>query len=188
MILFLDNYDSFSYNLIDYLKQTGKAVEVVKNDQDLPRNISEYEGVVLSPGPGRPETSGNLMPTLNLAFGTIPILGVCLGHQALGLYKGGQVVKALAPLHGKVRRNIVLNSESPLFEQIPKEHNVVRYHSLVLERKSLPEEFEIISASEQLEVMAIQHKSLPVYGVQYHPESILTEFGLQLIQNWVKLL
>ncbi|MBB3698678.1 gamma-glutamyl-gamma-aminobutyrate hydrolase family protein [Flammeovirga yaeyamensis] len=183
MILLLDNFDSFTYNLVDYFTQLGKKVEVVRNDTPLDEITPyKYEAVVLSPGPETPDKAGNMMEVIKHYHKTHPILGICLGHQAIGEFFGGQVHKALKPMHGKMSR-ISCDTSTVVFDRIPEELTVVRYHSLILDH--LPEEVEVIAQSQQNEVMAIQHKHLPIYGVQFHPEAILTEFGLDILKNWI---
>lgn len=184
-ILLLDNFDSFSYNLLDYLGRVGVVCEVFRNNIDL-QGITKknYTGVLLSPGPGKPKEAGNLMQVLEYYHNKLPILGVCLGHQAIGEFFGASLTKAQKPMHGKISKISVIN-ENALFYGLPQSFDVVRYHSLVLQ--NLPECLEITALSQEKEIMALKHKFLPIYGLQFHPEAALTEFGLQMITNWVKL-
>ncbi|MFT5724081.1 MAG: anthranilate synthase/aminodeoxychorismate synthase-like glutamine amidotransferase [Bacteroidia bacterium] len=189
-ILLFDSYDSFTYNLKDYLEQCGAQVIVVKNDSHSIDELKaiDFDGIVLSPGPQTPEKSGNLMEVIDTFITTKPILGVCLGHQALGVYFGVPLAHLEVPMHGKV--SILNGSTHSLFNGLPPSFEVCRYHSLVLpDFKN--EQLEVIAVSDDNKVMAISHKQLPVWGVQFHPEAILTQYGLQMIANWhsmVKLL
>lgn len=184
MVLLIDNYDSFTYNLQHYLALAGVQCEVKRNDESglTYDAISEYDGIVLSPGPGIPQKAGKLMGIIAANF-TKPILGICLGHQAIGVHFGAVLDKAVQPMHGKI--SSVVHHHHPMFKGI-KESNfdVVRYHSLVL--KSVPEQLEVICTSvKEAEIMAIAHQKYPVWGIQFHPEAALTQFGNRLISNWV---
>ena len=185
-ILLLDNFDSFTYNLLDYLGRVGMVCEVFRNNFDLQEVTKQnYTGVLLSPGPGKPKKAGNLMQILEHYHNKAPILGVCLGHQAIGEFFGASLTKAPKPMHGKISKiNVV--KENVLFHDLPQSFSVVRYHSLVLQ--NLPECLEITALSQENEIMALKHRFLPIYGLQFHPEAALTEFGLQMIANWVKIL
>ena len=184
MILFLDNYDSFTYNLVDYFFRLGIPCEVVRNSVD-PKSLNwkAYNAIVISPGPGKPSTSGFLMDYLNLAIPALPVLGICLGHQAIGEFFGANLEKGKFPMHGKLS-DIKHNSDL-LFQQIPIQFSVCRYHSLLL--KNLKSPLISIAETDEGEIMALKHIDLPVYGIQYHPEAILTEYGLQLLDNWCRL-
>ena len=183
-ILLLDNYDSFTWNLADYVKQCGEEVHVVRNDAITLDEIAaaKYTGIVLSPGPGRPEDAG-IMPALIETFHTrLPILGICLGYQALGAFFGADVVHSPKPVHGKT--SVIQHNASGLFSGIPNPTEVMRYHSLNISR--IPECIEITAqTTTTAEPMALRHKSLPLCGVQFHPESILTAHGLRMLHNWV---
>ena len=184
MLLLVDNFDSFSYILADMLRQTGMEIKIVRNDVPLSRLVrDEYEGLVLSPGPGIPSNSGNLMEVLHHYHDKLPILGICLGHQAIGEYFGADLVKGVEPVHGKISevRQVIPH---PILEGLPSVFNVTRYHSLEL--TNLPSTLETLLTTSRDEVMALAHKLLPIVGVQYHPEAHLTEFGLELVRNWVK--
>jgi anthranilate synthase/aminodeoxychorismate synthase-like glutamine amidotransferase len=185
-VLLLDNYDSFTYNLADYLMQAGAAVTVKRNDQIYPETLDHLEpqAICLSPGPGRPESSGVLMPLLRCWHASIPILGVCLGHQAIGQLLGCRLVHAKAPVHGKTSR-IMVDNTHPMFQGMPAAFQAMRYHSLILSQPVHPDLLPLATTYEG-ELMAMAHKNLPLWGVQYHPESILTENGLQLLHNWLQ--
>mgnify|MGYP001407059071 CR=1 FL=1 len=184
-ILLLDNYDSFTYNLYDYLLQTGVDCVVLRNDAG---SLSDFErldidAVVFSPGPKRPQDAG-LMPRLIAAWHRrLPMLGICLGHQAIGEFFGARLVKARLPVHGKT--SPVQHSGHPLFRGIPTPFSVMRYHSLLLDSlEGTP--LRCIAHTAEGEIMALAHETLPLTGVQFHPESILTEYGLKLLRNWVE--
>lgn len=185
-ILLLDNYDSFTYNLYDYLEQAGAECMVVRNDafELLAFEPGDFDGVVLSPGPQRPHLAG-MMPQLIAAWHQrLPILGICLGHQALGEFFGASLVKSKIPMHGKT--SAVFHNGHPLFSEIPREFIAMRYHSLELENlENTP--LETIARTDDGTIMALAHLHLPLLGVQFHPESVLTDSGLQLIRNWVNL-
>jgi len=183
MLLLIDNFDSFSHILADLLRQTGEELLVLRNDvslQDLEQ--IDFNGLILSPGPGRPVNAGNLIGILEKYYGQVPVLGVCLGHQAIGEFFGGKLVKSPIPIHGKVFT--VKKSKSHfLTDSLPNQFQVTRYHSLQLE--DLPKSLEVILETEGGEIMAMAHTELPILGIQYHPEAHLTEYGLDLVKNWV---
>ncbi|GAB4132718.1 MAG: aminodeoxychorismate/anthranilate synthase component II [Raineya sp.] len=182
-ILLVDNFDSFTYNLLDYLGQVGLSCQVHRNNIALETlQKEEYAGVLLSPGPGKPREAGNLMAVLEYFHQRLPILGVCLGHQAIGEFCGATLAKAHKPMHGKISKIKRIN-DGILFKNLPHNFQVVRYHSLVLQ--NLPECLQVTALSEENEIMALEHTSLPICGVQFHPEAALTEFGLQILRNWV---
>ncbi len=185
-VLLLDNYDSFTYNLYDYLRQAGASVVVVRNDDPelLAFSPADFDAVVLSPGPGRPQEAG-LMPDLLAAWWeAMPILGVCLGHQAIATFFGGRVVRAPRPVHGKT--SPVRHVGHPLFGGIPREFRVMRYHSLcVVDIEGTP--LRPLAWADDGVLMALAHRVLPIVGVQFHPESALTEYGYRLIENWLHL-
>lgn len=185
MLLLIDNFDSFSYILADMIKQAGMLIKIVRNDVALSQIVREpYEGIILSPGPGIPRDSGNLMQVLDHYHDKLPILGICLGHQAIGEYFGATLIKNRQPMHGKISTVTQIQS-SLLLKGLPSTFRVTRYHSLQL--VDLPAELETILLSDQGEIMGITHQSLPIAGVQYHPEAYLTEYGLEMIQNWISL-
>jgi anthranilate synthase component 2 len=180
MLLLLDNFDSYTYNLYDYLSQIGFEVHVVRNDTALSEITRyNYSGIVFSPGPSRPQDAGVMIQVLEYYYEKLPILGVCLGHQAIGEFFGAQLVKH-RPHHGKI--SLLTTKPDPIFENTGEPVQVVRYHSLVLE--NLPDCLESIAESEDGKIMALRHKTLPIYGLQFHPEAILTKDGLQILKNW----
>lgn len=184
MILVVDNYDSFTYNLVDYFNQLNIEVETLRNDTSLHDLLSEkYSGIVLSPGPGLPTKAENLMHVLEYYHKKIPVLGICLGHQAIGEFFKGEIIKAQTPMHGKLSQ--ISQSGDAIFNNLPSTFNVVRYHSLIC--SNLPEELQILALSDIGEIMALKHKSLPIYGLQFHPEAVLTQFGLEILKNWVTI-
>lgn len=185
-VLVLDNFDSFTYTLVDYLRQAGAECRVMRNNEPL-RNLIEQpvDGVVLSPGPGRPQQAGWLMDVIAHYHDRVPLLGVCLGHQALGEHFGATLTSANQPMHGKVSSVRVLTNDA-LLQGIPAQFSVTRYHSLLL--SDLPSDLVRIAETDRGEVMAMRHRNLPVWGVQFHPEAALTEHGLTLLKNWIRLI
>lgn len=186
MILLLDNYDSFTYNLFQYLSEMGEEVEVVRNDQITIKEIEELEpeAIILSPGPGTPEQAGICMEVVEAFYQHIPIFGVCLGHQAIGAVFGSKIVMAKEIKHGKISR--MIHSGDGIFQYLSQPLEVMRYHSLVIEKNSLPSDFDIIATSmDDHEIMAIKHCVFPVYGVQFHPESIGTKNGKEILDNFL---
>jgi anthranilate synthase component II len=186
MILMIDNYDSFTYNLLQYLGELGAEVAVFRNDEI---SIEKAEAmrpshIVLSPGPCTPNEAGVTLPVLQRLAGKAPILGVCLGHQAIGQAFGGKVVRAKQVMHGKVSR--IQHDRKGVFSEIPDAFVATRYHSLVVQRESLPECLEITARAEDGEIMGLRHRSLPVEGVQFHPEALLTEHGHKMLQNFLQ--
>ena len=186
MLLILDNYDSFTYNLVDYFRQLGIEHLLLKNDECTLEQIAEMkpEGIVLSPGPGRPADAGVCMELIKAFHQDIPILGICLGHQAIGEYFGARVVNAKHPVHGKTVQLIL--SPHPIWDGFEPKPQVMCYHSLILEaNEGTP--LNEIARSENGEIMAIAHERLPVYGLQFHPESILSTKGINYLSNWLKV-
>ncbi|MEP0710689.1 aminodeoxychorismate/anthranilate synthase component II [Algoriphagus sp.] len=184
MLLLIDNFDSFSHMLADLLRQTGEELLVVRNDVTL-KEIKKlkFNGLVLSPGPGIPSQAGNLNIILAHYHDKVPILGVCLGHQAIGEFFGAKLIKNTVPTHGKVRK--VRKTITHVYtNEIPETFNVTRYHSLQL--KDLPADLEVLLETESGEIMGIAHRELPILGIQYHPEAYLTEYGLDVVKNWVQ--
>jgi anthranilate synthase component II len=189
MILLIDNYDSFTYNLYQYLGELGAVPKVVRNDRITVEEIEEMnpEAIIISPGPGRPEDAGICVELIHKLAPGIPILGICLGHQAIGYAFGGEIINARNIMHGKVSE--LSHSQTSLFENLGERLEVMRYHSLVIERKSIPEELVVLATStDDDEIMAIKHKIYPLYGMQFHPESIGTELGKQLLHNFLTLM
>ena len=187
MILVLDNYDSFTYNLVHYIGESGQEVLVVRNDGITIEQINDLnpEKIVISPGPCTPKEAGISIELIKNA--TVPLLGVCLGHQAIGAAFGGSVIKAPEIFHGKLSQ--VEHNKENIFKGIDSPYSVVRYHSLIIEKDTLPEELEITGVLEENPeiIMSIKHKQRPIYGVQFHPESIETKFGMELIRNFLAL-
>ena len=184
-LLVVDNFDSFTYMLVDYLRQAGAACRVVRNNEPMAQVIREpVDGVVLSPGPGVPRQAGRLMAIIAHYHRRVPMLGVCLGHQALGEFFGADLIPATRPMHGKVSAVRVLTSDG-LLRNLPATFEVTRYHSLLL--TNLPADLIGTAATDSNELMAMRHRTLPLWGVQFHPEAALTQNGLQLLTNWVDL-
>ncbi len=185
-ILVIDNYDSFTWNLVHFLHDVGADCQVVRNDDLTAAEAlaTEPDGIVLSPGPCTPNEAGICMDLVRSAPEPLPILGVCLGHQSIGQALGGKVITAQEIRHGK--RSHIHHSRGPLFEDIPMSYSVVRYHSLALSEADLPECLIADAFTDDGEIMALRHETRPVFGVQFHPESILTEHGHKLLENWLK--
>ncbi len=183
----IDNYDSFTYNLVQYFWELGCEMDVVRNDQITISEIRKrgYAGVVLSPGPGDPSDSGICRDVVQELSGKLPILGVCLGHQVIGEMFGGKVVRAPRLMHGKT--SMILHDDSELFREIDNPFVATRYHSLVVSRESLPDSLKITAWTREGEIMGLAHRTLPVWGVQFHPESILTVQGKQMLANFLRL-
>jgi anthranilate synthase component 2 len=192
MLLMIDNYDSFTYNLVQYFAELGAEVEVRRNDQITLQQIEQLKPkkIVLSPGPCTPNEAGICLSLLQHFAGSVPILGVCLGHQAIGQAFGGQVIRAKQVMHGKV--SDVYHQQSDVFAGLPSPFVATRYHSLVIEQASCPDCLHVTAWTQdsngQLdEIMGVAHKTLPIYGVQFHPESILTQHGHALLANFLRL-
>ncbi len=187
MILMIDNYDSFTYNLVQYMGELGADIEVRRNDEITIDEIAALnpEKIVVSPGPCTPDKAGVSVEVVKHFAGKIPILGVCLGHQSVGAAFGGEIIKAGKLMHGKT--SMIHHDGKTLFANLPNPFEATRYHSLVLNRKNLPDCFEISAESDDKEIMGIRHKELLVEGVQFHPESILTVNGKELLGNFLKL-
>jgi anthranilate synthase component II len=186
MLLVIDNYDSFTFNLVQYLAELGQEVRVARNDElavvDIARLAPTH--IVISPGPCTPNEAGVSLAVVRELGGKIPILGVCLGHQAIGQAYGGKVVRAKEVVHGKTSR--IFHDENGVFRGLPNPFEATRYHSLVVERASLPDCLEITAKTWDEEIMGLRHKSLPVEGVQFHPESFLTVVGKDLLRNFLE--
>ncbi len=186
MILLIDNYDSFTYNLYQYLGELGEKLVVKRNDELTIADIEKLQpkAIVISPGPGRPEQSGICVEAIRSYYERIPILGICLGHQAIGYSFGAVINKAEKIMHGKVSQ--IRHSEKNLFQGLPQDIEVMRYHSLVIQKGTLTPEFEETAfSSDDKEIMAIKHKKFPLYGIQFHPESIGTGDGKRMLANFL---
>jgi anthranilate synthase/aminodeoxychorismate synthase-like glutamine amidotransferase len=183
-IALIDNYDSFTFNLFDYIKKLNTECVVFRNDSPLLDNLEEFDAFVFSPGPQRPEKAGRMMDLIKDYVNSKPMLGVCLGHQALALHFGANLVKAEIPVHGKTSR--VVHNQTDIFENIENPMEVMRYHSLIV--KNLPQSLDCTARTFDSEIMAIKHKDLAVWGVQFHPESVLTTQGINLIKNWINII
>ena len=188
MLLVIDNYDSFTYNLVQYLGELGADMKVVRNDEvsvDEIENDLRPERILISPGPGTPDDAGITLSAIERFAGKLPILGVCLGHQAIGQHFGGEVVRAPVPVHGKPVE--IKHDGKTIFDGIPQDFSAGRYHSLVVERNSVPDCLEISAESPDGLVMAMRHKTEKIEGVQFHPESILTDHGKKLLKNFLSI-
>ncbi len=183
----IDNYDSFTYNLVQYLGTLGADVIVKRNDQTSVEEIRDLkpEAIVISPGPCTPAEAGISVEVIKTFHREIPILGVCLGHQSVGVAFGGRIVRAKNLMHGKVSK--ITHTGEGIFQNIPSPFTAVRYHSLVIEKESLPEVLKVTAWSEDDEIMGVQHREFPVFGVQFHPESVLSEYGMDILKNFLEI-
>ena len=186
MLLMIDNYDSFTFNLVQYFGELGQDVRVFRNDQITMEGIAELrpDQLVLSPGPCSPAEAGICVPAVRHFAGKLPILGVCLGHQSIGAALGGRIVRAQRQMHGKTSE--ISTDGRGVFHGLPQQMTVIRYHSLVIERASLPAELEVTASAEDGEIMGVRHRELPIEGVQFHPESILSEHGHTMLRNFLE--
>ena len=187
MLLMIDNYDSFTYNLVQYLRELGEEVVVYRNDKITLEQIEELspDRLVVSPGPCTPNEAGISVAAIQHFAGKIPILGVCLGHQSIGQAFGGKIVRAERLMHGKT--SPVFHDNRELFAGLPDPFDATRYHSLIVERESLPDCFEITAWTKENEIMGMRHRDLPVWGMQFHPESILTVTGMDMLKNFLQM-
>ena len=189
-VLMIDNYDSFTYNLVQYLGELGANVETIRNDAITPQEIFarpaalKPDRIVISPGPCSPAEAGISVALIQAAMGKIPLLGVCLGHQAIGQAFGGRVVRASRVMHGKT--DTLTSTRTGVFRNLPERFEVARYHSLVVERESLPDCLEVTAWTDDGAIMGLRHRSLPVEGVQFHPESVASEHGHALLRNFLE--
>ena len=185
-VVVVDNYDSFTYNLVQYLETLGASCDVRLNDRTTPEAIAAAapDGVLLSPGPGTPDDAGITLATIDALAGKVPLLGVCLGHQAIAQAFGGRVVRAARLMHGKT--SPIEHDGRGVFRELPCPFEATRYHSLIVERESLPGCLEISAWTSEGEIMGLRHRSLDVEGMQFHPESILTAHGMKLLSNWLE--
>lgn len=186
MLLMIDNYDSFTYNLVQYFGELGQDVQVYRNDEIDLEKIAELnpKHIVISPGPCTPNEAGISVPLIHEFAGKIPLLGVCLGHQSIGQAFGGKIIKAKTLMHGKT--SPIHHTNEGVFKGLANPYTATRYHSLALDKASLPDCLEITAWTEDDEIMGIRHKTLAVEGVQFHPESVLTEYGHELLDNFIK--
>jgi anthranilate synthase component 2 len=188
-LLMIDNYDSFTYNIVQYLGELGAEVRVARNDEITLDDIEallaagEVDKLVVSPGPCSPTEAGVSVPAIQRFAGRLPILGVCLGHQAIGAALGGRIVRAQTQMHGKT--SVITTTQQGVFRDLPAQFTVNRYHSLAIERATCPPELEITAWTDDGEIMGVRHRSLPLEGVQFHPESILTEHGHAMLKNFL---
>ena len=187
MILLIDNYDSFSYNLYQLIGEIDPEIRVIRNDEMTVEEIRSMhpDRIILSPGPGRPEDAGIIIEAVKELGKEIPILGVCLGHQAVCAAFGADITYAKELMHGR-QSNVKFDLTCPLFQDIPETAPVARYHSLAADASTIPEELRVTAVADDGEVMAVQHREYPIYGVQFHPESILTPEGRQMLKNFIK--
>ena len=186
MLLMIDNYDSFTYNLVQYFGELGQEVRVFRNDEITVAGIAELrpERLVLSPGPCSPNEAGICVEAIRHFAGKLPLLGVCLGHQAIGVALGGKVVRAQVQMHGKA--STIRTDERGVFHGLPETFRVIRYHSLAIERETLPPALLVTATSEDGEIMGVRHRELALEGVQFHPESILSEHGHAMLKNFLE--
>lgn len=187
MLVMIDNYDSFTYNLVQYFGELGQEVRVFRNDEISVNEIEKLkpDHICISPGPCSPKEAGISVEALTYFAGKVPLLGVCLGHQAIGEAFGGKVIRAKRVMHGKT--DTVRSTRQGIFAGLPDTFTITRYHSLVIERESLPSCLQITASTDDGEIMGVKHKEFPIEGVQFHPESILSEYGHDLLNNFLKL-
>ncbi len=186
-ILLVDNYDSFTYNLVHYLESLGAEVEVFRNDEFEPEDAKDFDKIVLSPGPGIPDQAGILKPLIKEYAGKKPILGICLGQQAIAEVFGGSLVQLDEVVHGMVTPVNIVVLDEILFEDLPSVIEVGRYHSWVVNRVDLPESLEVTSVDQSGNIMSLRHKTFDIRAVQFHPESIMTPDGMKMLENWMSL-
>ncbi len=186
MILFIDNYDSFTYNLVDLLGQLEPDLKVVRNDELTPKQVADLkpQGIVISPGPGTPDDAGISCDLISEYGNKIPILGVCLGHQSIGQVFGAKIIRGEYPVHGKT--SDILHQDKSIFTGLPVPLQATRYHSLIIDRNTLPDCLEITAETEDKVIMGVAHNEYPITGVQFHPESILTPDGPAMLANWLQ--
>jgi anthranilate synthase/aminodeoxychorismate synthase-like glutamine amidotransferase len=187
MVLVIDNYDSFTYNLVQYLQELGAYTVVYRNDKVTLQELKKLKmkKILISPGPGRPESAGISIPVIKAFYQELPILGVCLGHQCIGSVFGGRIIKSKHIMHGKT--SFIFHNGKDIFRGLKSPFTATRYHSLIIDAKTLPKNLEVSAYTKDGTIMAVKEKSFPLYGVQFHPESILTEQGRKLLENFLKL-
>lgn len=185
MLLMIDNYDSFVYNLVRYFEEIGEMVEVVRNDKINMHMIddSKYLGIIISPGPRSPKEAGLSLDIIDKFKDKIPILGICLGHQCIGHYFGSKIIKGKKPMHGKISE--ITHNNKGVFYNVKNPLKVTRYHSLIIDKEKVPKELEITAETSDEVIMGIKHNKLPIYGVQFHPEAELTEEGHKILENFI---
>mgnify|MGYP001160999863 CR=1 FL=1 len=186
-IILIDNYDSFTFNLYHYLSSLKADVDVIRNDQITSKEIlkRKYNKIVISPGPGNPNQSGNCLKIVKSLYKKIPILGVCLGHQIIGQIFGSKIVQARKLMHGKTSK--IISKKTGVLKNLPKTFEATRYHSLIIDKKSLSKDLEITAETKDGLIMGIQHKKYQVHGVQFHPESIKTKIGIKILKNFIRI-
>ena len=186
-ILLIDNYDSFTFNLYHYLSSLNTNVEVFRNDKITEKEIikNKYNKIVISPGPGNPNQSGNCLKIVKKLYKKIPILGVCLGHQIIGQVFGSKIIQAKNLVHGKTSK--IISKKIGIFKNLPKKFEATRYHSLIVDKKTLSKELEITAETKNGIIMGVKHKKYNVHGVQFHPESIKTKLGIKILKNFIKI-
>ena len=186
-IILIDNYDSFTFNLYHYLSSLKVNVDVIRNDKITSKEIlkKKYNKIVISPGPGNPNQSGNCLKIVKSLYKNIPILGVCLGHQIIGQVFGSKIVQAKKLMHGKT--SIIMSKKIGVLKDLPKNFEATRYHSLIIDKKSLSDNLEITAETKDGLIMGVQHKKYHVHGVQFHPESIKTKIGIKIFKNFIKI-
>ena len=184
-IILIDNYDSFTFNLFHYISSLNTTVDVVRNDKITSKEIlkKKYDKIVISPGPGNPNQSGNCLKIVKSLYKKIPILGVCLGHQIIGQVFGSKIIQAKKLMHGKTSR--IMSKKTGVLKNLPKTFEATRYHSLIIDKKSLSNDLEITAETKDGLIMGVRHKKYPVHGVQFHPESIKTKLGIKILKNFI---
>jgi len=186
-IILIDNYDSFTFNLYHYLSSLKVSVDVVRNDKILPDEIlkNKYSKIVISPGPGNPNQSGNCLKIVKSLYKKLPILGVCLGHQIIGQIFGSKIIQAKKLMHGKTSN--IISKKIGILKNLPKKFEATRYHSLIIDKKTLSKDLKITAETKDGIIMGIQHKKYNIHGVQFHPESIKTKLGIQILKNFIRI-
>ena len=186
-IILIDNYDSFTFNLLHYLSSFKRTVDVVRNDKINQHEIikKKYDKIVISPGPGNPDQSGNCLKIVKSLYKKIPILGVCLGHQIIGQVFGSKIIQAKKLMHGKTSK--IISKDTGILKNLPKTFEATRYHSLIIDKKSLSKDLEITAETKDGLIMGVRHKKYHVHGVQFHPESIKTNIGIKILKNFIRI-
>ena len=187
-MILIDNYDSFTYNIVQYLEELGVEPKIFENDKVTIDELKslDFDSIIISPGAGNPDTAGISMAVIQEFYKTKKILGICLGHQCIAKFFGANIVKSQNPTHGKTSKIFVCEN-SKLFKNLPKNFDVTRYHSLEVEKSSMPPSLKITAETQDGTIMALEHNTLPIYGVQFHPEAILTQYGHELLRNFIKI-